>query len=247
MTDYITSFLLPTLSVLTASFVIIGVWFMISHKKHEEKSSDRHAETMQYNRTMSETLKKVDKHISEDVVPKLGEIFNEKSGDFIPLTPEGVASAIEKIGASPTSISDDGELMLVGWIHEEQKVYFLISIDTEAKDIMVEGYSNTIDNIDSDMATFLLKYNEEMKVSGVCLEEIGGKTLIKTQQMLDAPDSKIHLRTFDFILNSLMDSQVKIQRELTERKIKYEFFPPEDYFPLRFDAKVPNKEIQPTT
>lgn len=246
MTEYITTFLLPLLSLFTLGFIASVFWFVFAHKKHESESGERHKEAMNFNRSMSETLKKVDKNISDEVIPKLGEIFKEKTDETISLSPEAVSAAIEKIGAKPNSISDDGELILAGWIHDDQKVFFLISIDTESKDLMIEGYSNSVPNINAELATELLTYNEKMKVSGLCIERVGGYNLLKTQQLVDAPDDFIHLKTLDFVMNSLMETQVEIQEMLQEKGVDFEFFPPEKYLPMRFKAKVPNKGIQST-
>jgi len=244
MNDFLTTFLLPILAILTLSFIGSAIWFMFNHKKHEAVSASRHGESMGYNRKMHETLKKVDSQISEQVIPQLGNIFKEKSEHLIKLTTENMIKAIDNIGASSQAISEDGELILSGWQHEEQKVYFLVKLDLEAKDIMVEGFSNKLDTLTSDFSEFLLKYNEQMKVSGVCIEEVQGNKLLKTQQLIDAPDGVVNLKTLDFVFHSLMESQIEIQKELEKRELVFSFFPPEEYLPLRQEASMPNKSIK---
>lgn len=243
MSSYVTEFLLPTLSLLTTIFILAGLWIMFSQRKHEEKSDVRHMESVQYSRSMHDTLKKVDKKISEEVIPKIEAIYTEKSENIISLTPKEIMSAIERIGASPSALSEDDELILVGWEYQDQKVYFVIKIDLEANDLMIEGYSNRVFELDEEMLVFLLKYNEEMKVSGVCIEELEEVRLLKTQHLVDAPDGSIHYKTLDFVMISLMESQIEIKKELDRRNLRYEFFPPEEYFPLAFRSSASNTDL----
>lgn len=239
-------FLLPLFGFLTAALITLLVFYMISIKTHEGKSKDRHEHSQQQSLYRHQDLKvsqdlitsaveKVGKKIDSEVIPRLESGFSRKDSTMFKATEEGLQKALGLIGLVCESVGGGDTLFLVGLQGgdenepEDFKVYFYLSVDIEAQDLLVECYAYEMLSYCESDSKLLLSLNDKFKISCFAVEEVGGRFFLKSQNLLFLNDGYFDSKRLEHTIACLYAVMKEAVELLELEKTPLEFVGPNEY------------------
>ncbi|QYJ81807.1 hypothetical protein [Shewanella aegiceratis] len=253
--DFLIQFLLPLFGVLTAILIATSINQMKILKKHEENEVQRHEVISNNHNQIFKEVEKVNKKIDSELIPSISNAFKKKSSNQYELSSEDIGNALKNIGYENHIVSSNGEFILVGMEDNEEtdflndtfKSYFFIQPNIESKDLLIESHSFEFNEFNEDIALMILKLNDSFKVSSFSVANYGGRYVLKTQYLIDAPDGTFSARTLDFIMNAMFSVHQELIQMLNDKGIQLTFIEPHDLLILENESNIPNKAIKADT
>jgi len=267
--SFIISFILPLAGFLTAGVCVLTFWQMRHSQRQEMASESRHVSLRSSQDKIAKDIENVGRKIDLEVIPRLKPTYTKKEKNIFDLSSGGLKDALESIGAACSYVSDDGRFFLVG-VEESDvnvevggdsaslsdmedidfsanqtfKVYYVLFLNEESKDVMIECYAYEICDFKEIHAKALLVLNGKYRVSGLAIEELAGRNILKAQYLLDAPVGYFSAETLDFVLSCLREVTKEAADSLERLDAKPAFIEVYDLLELQSDATTPNNPIQ---
>lgn len=239
-------FLLPFFGVLTAGLIAVMLWYMISLKKHENKSKDRHEYNNQQSVYRHQDLKfsqeliatavaKVGKQIDSEVIPRLTPGFSRKDSTMFKATEEGLQKALDLIGLTCEPVGGSDKLFITGLQGgdedqpEDFRVYYYLSVDIESQDLLVECYAYEMMSYCESESKMLLSMNDKFKISCFAVEDISGRSFLKNQHLLFLNDGHFDAKRLEHTIGCLYMLMKAAVDQLEAEQATLLFVEPNDY------------------
>lgn len=264
--NFIVGFILPLAGMLTAGICILTFWQMRYSQQQERQQESRHVSLSSSQDKIAKDIENVGRKIDLEVIPRLRPVYTKKEKNVFDLSTKGLEDALESIGAACSYVSDDGRFFLVGVedgevsVGEDEavadldaegasstqafKVYYVLFLNEESKDVMIECYAYEILEFKGAHAKALLSLNGKYRVSGLAIEELAGRSILKGQYLLDAPIGYFSAETLDFVLSCLREVTKEAADTLERLGAAPSFIEVYDLLELQSDAATPNNPIQ---
>ena len=201
MESFVAQFLLPVLGCVTALFIFVGfkaLRMSVAQKEHEEKAATRFTYAQQAFEGIGTSIKELHSEVEQSLMPRVDEMYRQllTSGREINATTlPDILKAISLEKSCP--VSRDGSVVFAGVEHENLKISFFFSLQSQGKDLVINSFAFCASSLSPDILLRLLMINSANKMATIGIHTVAGKLIIFVDHVLCTPNGRIDIEPLD--------------------------------------------------
>lgn len=247
-----TEYLIPTLILITAGYVLIALFYYKKSKLVSETlakaQEDNSLVTKKYLET-NEKISDLSTSFDDSLIPALKNIELEIKNINCNFTADLVLEKLHRHGYEKAKLVGKNTIVtgvILGRADlpegYEQRVGHVLTLELDCSSILIESYSLSLNAPDQEVYEFLLKENASYKVSDFGIKVVNDITFLIAQAYVVYPKDSFHITPLIEALDHLENAQLSTANKLSQMGCEFTNISLQDYSKARITQSERNGE-----